>query len=310
MKKLALLSLLASSLLSGPAFAHIELDAPLVRYSNSGGEVNKHCPCGAGTGSQSTDQVCHGATSDPNRSATRVTTFAAGSTITVTWRETVGHSGRYRIAFDPDGADLADFNSHILADIADPAGAAGAHSLDVTLPNTPCSNCTLQLIQVMNGIPGRCSISNAICPTVGAACAQNGGQCLDAPVTDPTDSPTYFQCADLVLTGPGGEGEGEGAAGEGEGEGAAGEGEGEGAAGEGEGEGTAGEGEGAAAEGEGAAGEGEGAAGEGEGAAAEGEGEGEGASAAGCPGCSSAGHADAVFAGSFLGLLILRRRRR
>ena len=31
-----------------PASAHIQLDVPFVRYSNSPSEVNKRCPCGAG----------------------------------------------------------------------------------------------------------------------------------------------------------------------------------------------------------------------------------------------------------------------
>ena len=117
-----------------PAAAHIQLDAPLVRYSNANGEVNKHCPCGGGTSS------CSGAVlSDPNRSATRVTTYAPGETITVQWRETIGHTGRYRIAFDNDGADLADFNAHILADIADPVGSATATSLPTVGRSTsPC----------------------------------------------------------------------------------------------------------------------------------------------------------------------------
>lgn len=159
-------------LVSSAALAHIQLDAPTVRYSNEFGEVNKSCPCGDGAG----DSVCGGGnTSDSDgRDEGRATRLAPGSTITVRWRETVGHSGRFRVAFDDDGADLDDFNANILADIADPSDGGGDRSVEVTLPDIECERCSLQLIQVMNGV-------------------------TDTPVDDPTGDSTYFQCADLVL---------------------------------------------------------------------------------------------------------------
>lgn len=175
-----------------PAIAHIELDEPQVRYSNVPSEQNKSCPCGdTSVFAGRENATCALQTSDANRDAGRVTTYRAGETITVRWLETVGHTGRHRIAFDPDGADLADFNANILADVADPSGNAGNigdlnhWEQQVTLPTTPCDNCTLQLIQVMNG------------------------NTTDA-VLDPTGSNTYFQCADLILLPAEGEGEGEG----------------------------------------------------------------------------------------------------
>ncbi len=159
------------ALCSSAALAHIELVQPQPRYANTLGEVNKNCPCGGGGGGQT---CTAGVTSDPNRDESRATAVAPGSTITVKWKETIDHTGRFRIAFDDDGADLADFNANILADIADPANTTGDKSAEVTLPSTPCDNCTLQLIQDMNGDD------------------------VDA-VADPTGDPTYFQCADLVL---------------------------------------------------------------------------------------------------------------
>jgi hypothetical protein len=188
-----------------PAAAHFQLDEPLVRYSNANGEVNKHCPCGAGTGN---DRCTTGATVDDNRAVDRVTTFQPGETITLRWRETIGHTGRWRVAFSPSGADLDVFNDHILLDIADPSGSAGntgagnAWAVDVTLPSTPCDTCVLQVLQVMNGDTG-------------------------TPVVDPRGDDLYFQCADIVIAGDVvGEGEGEGGEGEGE-DGAEGEGEGD-----------------------------------------------------------------------------------
>jgi Lytic polysaccharide mono-oxygenase, cellulose-degrading len=163
------------------AFAHESLEEPIARYETDGFSANKSCPCGQGTN----DQYCSDPTqlSDPFRSVDRITTYDAGQTITVKLHEVVGHSGRWRIAFDPDGADLADFNANILLDEPDPPGADGnvgqgdLWEFTVTLPDVPCDNCTLQVLQVMNG------------DTVN-------------PVPDPTGESSYHQCADLVLLGP------------------------------------------------------------------------------------------------------------
>jgi hypothetical protein len=161
------------------ALAHVALEEPPPRYPSDGSSDNKSCPCGVGPN----DSLCSDPNelSDPNRSTT-VTPYAAGESITVRAHEAVGHSGRWRIAFDPDGADLADFNANILLDVADPAGSEGnvgqgdLWEFPITLPNTPCTNCTLQIIQVMNG------------------------NTTDL-VPDPTGQSSYYQCADIALTG-------------------------------------------------------------------------------------------------------------
>jgi len=214
----------------------------------------------------------NGVQSDPNRSS-NVTTYAAGQTITVEFDEYIGHTGRIRVAFDPDGADLADFNAHVLADIPDPSGDGGRKTIQVTLPDTPCARCTLQLIQVMNGN-------------------------TRDPIANPTGASTYYDCADIVLTGiSAGEGEGEAEGDEGEAPVGEGEGEPEAPVGEGEGEGEPAP----------PIGEGEGDVGEGEGEGAVGEGEGEGAPAPLADGgsCASAGLAAPIAL-----LAIARRRRR
>ncbi|MCC7070780.1 MAG: lytic polysaccharide monooxygenase [Deltaproteobacteria bacterium] len=210
------LAALALTLTSGTALAHIELDAPAPRYNDGD---NKWCPCGGGGDGTRANAGCAIEASDLDRGSTS-TTFAPGATVTVRWRETVGHTGRMRIAFDPDGADQADFDDNILIDLADPAGNTGNAGsgnnweAEVTLPTTPCTNCTLQLVQVMNGND-------------------------DDPVVSVFGTSTYFQCANLVI-GEGGEGEGD----PGEGEGEPGEGEGDPAEGEGDPAGGEGEGEG------------------------------------------------------------------
>jgi MYXO-CTERM domain-containing protein len=155
-RSLRLFALVGIGLL-GPAaaHAHIELKSPKPRTLDQ-----KTGPCGA---------------SGSVRGA-NVTTYRPGETITVEWDETVDHPGHYRIAFDDNGNDSFqiprrpdDSFPQTLADqIADRSGS-GHYTQQITLPNISCTNCTLQLIQVM---------TTAV----------------------PYDS-FYFQCADLVLDG-------------------------------------------------------------------------------------------------------------
>ncbi|MEZ4322355.1 MAG: SCE4755 family polysaccharide monooxygenase-like protein [Myxococcota bacterium] len=161
------------------ALAHTALEYPQPRYPSDGNSANKACPCGVGE----SNRLCNVPSdrSDPDRDDSRATTFQAGQTITLEFYETIGHAGRYRIAFDPDGADMDDFNANILLDVADPPGNAGntgegsRWAFEVTLPSTPCTNCTLQLVQMMDGNTAD-------------------------PVADPIGRSSYYQCADLVLT--------------------------------------------------------------------------------------------------------------
>jgi MYXO-CTERM domain-containing protein len=170
---------LALQLASGAASAHIHLLDPAPRYTDEVAGENKNCPCGVGTAGRRCSIPEE--RSDPNRSSVRTTTLTGGSMLTVQVDEYVGHSGRYRIAFDPNGADLEDFNQHVLLDIPDPRGAAGNIGNDslwefaVQLPNMDCENCTLQVIQMMDGN-------------------------MADPVLDPVERSSYYQCADLVLT--------------------------------------------------------------------------------------------------------------
>lgn len=139
------------------ASAHIALRSPAPRTTEM-----KAGPCG-GAGS------VRGATT---------TTFAPGQTITVEWDETVDHPGHYRIAFDDDGDDVfvnpmthADSYPWVLAEpIADKAG--GHYTQQVTLPDAECTNCTLQLMQIMTTV-------------------------------EPYNS-FYYQCADITIAAAGG----------------------------------------------------------------------------------------------------------
>lgn len=143
-----------------PAAAHIQLDYPTARTTQQ-----KDGPCG---------------TVDSVRGQ-NITELVAGETITIVWRETVNHPGHYRIAFDDDGQDdfvdpasFTDFytNDTVLFDeIADKQG--GDYTFDIVVPNTPCDNCTLQVVQVMTD---------------------------KAPYGDGND--LYYQCADIRIVAP------------------------------------------------------------------------------------------------------------
>ena len=138
------------------AHAHIELLSPKPRTLEQ-----KTGPCGAGGSTRGTN----------------VTTYRPGETITIEWTETVDHPGHYRIAFDDNGNDSFrdpsrpddNFPQTLADQIVDRGG--GRYTQQVTLPNMTCTNCTLQLIQVMTTVVPYNSF--------------------------------YFQCADLVLAGEG-----------------------------------------------------------------------------------------------------------
>lgn len=144
LRSIAFLLPLGACLLASNASAHIEMTDPPSRY---GRESNKVCPCGLTDGGPTCNLV-NGEASDDNRDENNVTQYEVGSTITIQFEEYIGHSGRFRVAFDGDGADLTDFNATILADVADPDDAAGLRQIEVTLPTPPVTtarfNCSRQ----------------------------------------------------------------------------------------------------------------------------------------------------------------------
>lgn len=139
------------------AYAHIAMTSPQPRTVGQ-----KTGPCG-----------------DPGSvRGSKVTTFRPGETITIEWDETVGHPGHYRISFDDDGNDSFpdprfpddDFASTLVDQIEDRDGTTH-YTQQVTLPNMTCTNCTLQLVQVMT--------------------------------TSVPYNSFYYQCADIELAGDG-----------------------------------------------------------------------------------------------------------
>lgn len=150
----------------GQAHAHFKLLAP-ASWLNEGtdGAPQKGGPCGPG----GYDNV------NPTPTSMKVTEFHAGDTIDVQWVDTVAHPGYFRIALAPDRTQLVNptitqdgscnfdetmvpktAQGNVLADgisfrsrvgFSDAAGKM--FSQKVTLPNTPCDKCTLQVMQIM-----------------------------------------------------------------------------------------------------------------------------------------------------------------
>jgi hypothetical protein len=100
------------------------------------------------------------------------TQYQPGQTIPVKFKETISHQGCFQIRFSPANDD----NWVTLKQVDDPAGPANNVDTDytemVTLPNTPCKDCTLQVLQLM----------------LGRACVAN---------EPPPAGNTYFSCADI-----------------------------------------------------------------------------------------------------------------
>lgn len=192
---------LACACASPSAYAHISLEQGGTYLSRDGDANLKAGPCGTAGSVRGTN----------------VYTFEPGQTITVNLVETIPHPSYFRIAFDDDGDDdfvdprsiapidpnracpfnaadkcgQSDFfnNQTVLMDQLDPhiptAFVTTPFSWQVTLPDVTCSNCTLQVIQVMEDV-----IHGAYNPIEG----------------DPNDVPyiadVYHQCIDLELVGP------------------------------------------------------------------------------------------------------------
>ena len=150
-----------------PAHAHFILDSPPSWMSQTmgvgGGSPQKLGPCGDEGGGTPTGTV---------------TPFQTGQTITVQWTETVGHDGWFRIALSyKNRSDLVDppvvidmygasadagyenppvapvLADHLFPHLASSVPTTKTYTYSVTLPSTPCTKCTLQVIQFMNAHP-------------------------------------------------------------------------------------------------------------------------------------------------------------
>jgi uncharacterized protein (TIGR03382 family) len=173
------LALSALAVLLAPAVvaAHVRITSPTPRSST----VLKERHCGA-TGS----------------ARANITMLPPGSPMHLVWDEYVVHPGWFRVSFQQNGDTFeippasngktgsgaaSNFPTEDLTGKTDPGTGSliiadrivhGTLSLDFTLPNVECNNCTLQLIQMM---------------TDGSTYT-----------TATTSSNIYFACVDLVLS--------------------------------------------------------------------------------------------------------------
>jgi len=137
MRHLVLATFALVTVTSRLAVAHIALQSPPPRFNQN---TLKTAPCGSGT-----------------RSGV-VTPLSAGQTLTVKWKETVSHSGHFRIALSAKDSDFQEPTSLTipttlaawdLADgIPDKTGTQ-TYEQTVQIPTTPCTSCVLQLLQIM-----------------------------------------------------------------------------------------------------------------------------------------------------------------
>lgn len=125
------------------AWSHSRLVNPSPRVNLDNIKDNNGAPCGAAR------------TNTPH-------TFTSGQTITVQLEETINHPGEFVIRFSMAG----DANFVELTRVPDDINK-GFKNINVTLPNEECTDCTLQLVQVM---------------------------------TDRNPPTNYYSCADLVLS--------------------------------------------------------------------------------------------------------------
>lgn len=175
MRRLA--SALAVLLVPAAASAHIRITSPTPRSADQ--LKQRHCGLTGGA-------------------RANVQTYRPGAPLHLVWDEYVVHPGWFRISFQqngdtfeippasngPTGSGAAsNYPTEDLTGKTDPATGSliiadrimhGTSSFDLTLPNVECSNCTLQLIQMMTDKPPY--------------------------ATDTTSDDIYFQCVDLVLT--------------------------------------------------------------------------------------------------------------
>lgn len=163
------------------AWAHIDLLEPEARAHGTAARGDTDIDENSNLKSGPCGQI------DTGRSS-RVATYAPGQTITVRVREENAHASYLRVSLDLDGEDFPLRSTvpaapetqeealaaetalgleGLLAVVREDNDTAGfVHEIEVTLPDTTCTNCTLQVMQFMYDDPG---------------------------------APFYFQCADLVL---------------------------------------------------------------------------------------------------------------
>lgn len=86
----------------------------------------------------------------------QIASYDLGETITITWNETIDHTGEFRVAFvakPPEEVTDEEFAASEIQLTVPDEQAGGLRNAELTLPNTPCENCTIQVRQFMENSP-------------------------------------------------------------------------------------------------------------------------------------------------------------
>ena len=165
---LEVVAAVAALVVPGSALAHTVMMTPTPRDNNT---AYKTAPCGTAARTP----YC--------------TSYDAGATINVKWKETVGHSGCFQWAISKAG----DTNFTVLRQINDPDNGSGTVYPDtLKLPDGyTCKDCTLVVRQLM----------------VGRTCVggdAGNGNTTTAPFENDQATPgeTYYSCADIRIGDP------------------------------------------------------------------------------------------------------------
>ncbi|MDI3282703.1 SCE4755 family polysaccharide monooxygenase-like protein [Polyangium sp. 15x6] len=148
----ALFAFAAVLLAGSSAFAHAVLmnPPPLTNDDNA-----KSGPCGCYFGASPEDPAEDGSAAACPASGYKVTDLMVGQPVQVTWKETVNHNGKFRVAISTKSIDTvkrADLDAAVFYEANDAnSQSGGLVSTTITVPDTPCENCVIQLRQYMEG---------------------------------------------------------------------------------------------------------------------------------------------------------------
>lgn len=164
----ALLILFSGSL----AWGHAHITSPTPRDTNPGIKTG---PCG------------------PMAKSTNPVVVTAGSVMTINWQETINHPGKYIFTWlNETDAPMVGQTAVMIPDNANgTADLPHNYQTQLTVPNTPCNNCALQLVQSME--------ENPAAPTFYYSC-------VDVRITalaGTTPTPTVPSVTPPVTSGPG-----------------------------------------------------------------------------------------------------------
>jgi len=148
----ALFAFAAVLLAGSSAFAHAVLMNPQPLTND---DDAKSGPCGCYFGAGPEDPAEDGTAAACPGSGYNVANLTVGQTLQVTWKETVNHNGMFRVALSTKAINTvtrADLNNGVIYEAADQnAQSGGLVSATITVPDTPCQNCVIQLRQFMEG---------------------------------------------------------------------------------------------------------------------------------------------------------------